>query len=75
MDLEATWEERCQSLREETGLNVLSLLELEGMKLHAPLLLPPSPSKWRGNHVLGDVVVAPFPLMFDIRASIAQYHF
>jgi hypothetical protein len=29
-------------LREETGLNVLSLLELEGMKLHAPLLLPPS---------------------------------
>ena len=40
MDLGATWEERCQSLREEIGLNVLLQLGSEGTYLgFLPLLL------------------------------------
>jgi len=36
MDLGATWEERCQLLREEIGLNVLLQLGSEGTYLGFP---------------------------------------
>jgi hypothetical protein len=53
-DPEAIWEERCRSWKTETGLNVLSLLELEGMSLpFAPSFLMPSSREGllRGGHV------------------------
>lgn len=59
MDLGVTWEGRCQSLREEIGLNVLLQLESEGTYLGFP---PFASSERQSNHVLETIRIVSSPL-------------
>jgi len=59
MDLEVTWDERCQLLKEETGLNVLLPLELEGMFSSQTTV---TPHRIYNGHVRGEPHLLTLPL-------------